>query len=62
MKIFIPADKKQEFIQLSAEYQALQKELEVNPTPERHAEISERISAISKRYELGLWETTGFEK
>lgn len=61
MKIFIPADKKQDFIQLSAEYKVLHEELGQEPTPERRAEIINRIACISKQFETGLMSVTGFE-
>jgi len=62
MKIIIPPDKKQQFGELVKEYDKLHQELQQEPTSERHAEILERIVFISKQFETGLMETTGFEK
>ena len=62
MKIFIPADKRQQFGELVKEYNSLHQELQQGLTPERHAEVLERIVFISKQFETGLMETTGYEK
>lgn len=61
MKIFIPAERKQEFLKLSSEYSILFEELEQEPNAERRNEIIERISFISKQFENGLMDVTGFE-
>ncbi len=61
MKIFVPASTKQEFKELAAEYNSLFKELELDPYSERRVEIIDRISEISKKFESGLMNVTGFE-
>jgi len=62
MNIFIPTDKKQEFLELSKEYSVLYKELEEEPDESRHAEIIDRIVFISEQFETGFGTVVGFEE